>query len=126
MLSSLKRFFGGKPAFEILQSSTGVAAGGKPAVLLSAALHSASGLDDMTAALLAQFKNQRMVSPAETDLLLITVVGPCDATRFVKRWRMLVAHDQIAAVFMQRMTKADVGCSDTGSFHSLIPEPQNA
>jgi hypothetical protein len=126
MLSSLKRFFGGKPAFEIVQSATGTAAGDKPAVLLSAALHSPSGQEAMVSALVEQFKIQRMISPAETDLLLITVAGPCDAPRFIERWRALVTSDQIAEVFMQRMAKADLGCTDARSFHSLLSAPKNA
>lgn len=126
MLSSLKRFFGGKPAFEIVQSATGTAAGGKPAVLLSASLLSPSGQEAMISALVERFKTQRMLSPAETDLLLITIAGPCDASRFVERWRALVANDQIAAVFMQRMSKADLGCTDARSFHSLLSVSQNA
>eukprot|EP01012_Entosiphon_sulcatum_P067754 TRINITY_DN9755_c0_g5_i1.p1 TRINITY_DN9755_c0_g5~~TRINITY_DN9755_c0_g5_i1.p1 ORF type:complete len:124 (+),score=12.37 TRINITY_DN9755_c0_g5_i1:148-519(+) len=123
MFSSLKRLFGGKPAFEIVQSATGTATGGKPAVLLSAALHSASGQEAMVSQLLEQFKIQRMLSPAETDLLLITIVGPCDAPSFVARWRALVEADQVAGVFMQRMTKADLGCTDSRSFHSLLAAP---
>ena len=51
MLSSLKRLFGGKPAYEIVQSATGTAAGDKPAVLLSVALHTRSGQEAMVTAL---------------------------------------------------------------------------
>jgi hypothetical protein len=129
MLSSIKRFLGGKPAFEIVQSATGTAGtptGDKPVVLLSAALHAASGQEAMVFALLEQFKIQRMLSPVETDMLLITIAGPCDASRFVVRWQALVSNDKVAPFFMQRMIKADLGCADDHSFHSLLIATQNA
>lgn len=123
MLSSLKRLFGGRPAYQIVQSATGTAAGDKPAMLLSVALHTRSGQEAMVTALVEQFKIQSTLSPRETDLLLITVAGPCDAPRFIDRWRALITSDPIAAVFMQRMSKADLGCTDTRCFHSLLSSP---
>ena len=75
-------------------------------------------------ALLEQFKVQRMLSPAETDLLQISVSGCCDAPQFVQEWRALVAKDQIAAAFMQRMSRADLACTDAESVHALIAAPQ--
>jgi hypothetical protein len=121
VLNPLKRFFWARPAFKIVQSATGTAEGDKPAVLLSAVLQSESGQEALVTALFEQFKIQRMLSPVDTDLMLITVVGPCDAPRFAESWRALVANDKVASVFMQRMVKADIGCTETGGFHSLLP-----
>jgi hypothetical protein len=80
----------------------------------------------MTTGLFERFKNQRMMSPPETSILLITVIGRCDQDVFVSEWRKLVATDQVASFFMSRMEKADFGAGPSASaatpkFRSLLP-----
>jgi len=55
-----------------------------------------------------KFKLQRMCSPPDTTLMLVTVVSEMPVLRFVERWRQLAAADQILNFFMSQMEKADV------------------
>jgi hypothetical protein len=58
-----------------------------------------------------KFKQQRMMSPPTTSMLLITLIGEIPGMRFVERWRALAAQDDIFRFFMARMTKADLICA---------------
>jgi hypothetical protein len=55
-----------------------------------------------------KFKLQRMCSPPETDVLLITVIGNVAAPRFAARWRQIAASDAILGSFMSQMRQAEV------------------
>ena len=102
--------------FEIVQTDTKTMASpgkNKNIILLAANLQATAAQEEMILGLFERFKLQRMMSPPDTSMLLITVIGPCDAGSFVARWRQLVAADPIATVFMSRMEKADFATAPT-------------
>jgi hypothetical protein len=55
-----------------------------------------------------KFKAQRMCSPPDTSMMLVTIVSEMPVAHFVERWRQLAAADQILGFFMSQMQKADV------------------
>lgn len=131
MFDRVKRFFYSEPplAYEIVQCETKVLespTGPKFVILLAANLRHIDALDVLLEALVEHFKVHRMISPPDTSMLLITIIGPGQATEITSRWRARVAGDQIASFWMGQMEKADLGVSPaTGSippaYHSLLP-----
>ena len=86
--------------------------GPKFVIMIGADLYLTSALEALIHDLVERFKVHRMVSPPETSLLVITIIGPCNV---------------IAAVWMARMEKADIGVGTatgqvSGLFHSILPE----
>lgn len=55
-----------------------------------------------------QFQLQRMTSPPDTSMMLITVIGNITAEEFKKYWVQYIKSDPIMTVFMSQMEKADV------------------
>jgi hypothetical protein len=55
-----------------------------------------------------RFKAHRMISPPETAGLCVTIIGELSAGEFARRWRDLVARDEILRLFMGKMRIADV------------------
>jgi hypothetical protein len=55
-----------------------------------------------------KFKAQRMCSPPDTSVMLITLVSEMPAWRFAERWRQLAAEDKVLSFFMSQMRKADL------------------
>lgn len=55
-----------------------------------------------------KFKSQRMCSPPDTSMMLVTIVSEMPVAHFVERWLQLAAADQILGFFMSQMRKADV------------------
>jgi len=117
--------------YEIVQSETktietiddsGVS---KNVLFLAANLYEAEAQTEMTSGLFERFKIQRMMSSPDTSMLVITVIGPCDADSFVTSWRELVFADPIATFFMSQMEKADFAMAltqkaDAPQFRSLL------
>src|SRR3954466_15471071 len=131
MINRLKKFFGSEPrvTHKIVQCETRVLSskdGPKSGIFIAADLYSASGLDALIDDLVERFKVHRMVSPPETSLLLITILGKCDASDVAARWRKRVAGDKMATVWMARMKKADVGVGTSRAmvtaYLSILPE----
>jgi hypothetical protein len=60
-----------------------------------------------------KFKLQRMCSPPDMSVLLITVVTEMPAAKFALRWHENETRDPILAFFMSRMKTADVVCGTT-------------
>jgi hypothetical protein len=50
---------------------------------------------------------QRMISPPETSMLLVTLIGPKDSAAFEQEWRKAVAVDPALAHFLSQMVAAD-------------------
>jgi hypothetical protein len=128
MFAAIKKIFGGAPRYQIVQSDTkakDLPDGPKPAIVLAANVRVAGAEYEVAKALIEQLKIQRMLSPPDTAMLLITIIGPCAITDFLAHWRSLVSADQIATLWMSRMEKADVGfASASGAtkseFYSLL------
>jgi hypothetical protein len=55
-----------------------------------------------------KFKVQRMCSPPDTSMMLVTIVSEMPVAHFVERWHQLAAADEILSFFMSQMRKADV------------------
>ena len=55
-----------------------------------------------------KFKAQRMCSPPDTSMMLVTIVSEMPVAHFVERWSQLAEADQILGFFMSQMRKADV------------------
>jgi hypothetical protein len=74
-----------------------------------------------------KFKAQRMCSPPDTSMMLVTIVSEMPVVHFVKRWRQLATADKILSFFMSQMQKADVLrgviAGETLEIASLIHEP---
>jgi hypothetical protein len=54
------------------------------------------------------FKHQRICSPPDTEMMVITVTGPLSAVGFRDLWRAASKDDTVVGAFMSRMTTADV------------------
>lgn len=54
------------------------------------------------------FIAQRMISPPETALLLITILGNINAQDFAFALKKVLVEDKVAKAFIHRMAKADV------------------
>ncbi len=54
------------------------------------------------------FVNQRMISPVNTSLLLITLIGNLNARDFASPMKKILMEDEITKNFMQNMNAADV------------------
>lgn len=121
---------GSGQSFEIVQCETKATdspTGRKAVILLAANIQEAAAQEDLVRAMIQKFLLQRMISPPDTSLLLVTIVGPCDRRVFAARWRELAAADKAISVFMARMEKADVGVtpasgSVVAEFESLLPK----
>ncbi len=131
MFNRIKRFLNltPPPPHEIVQCETKAfdsPTGPQFVILLAANLHDPNSLDSLVEALIERFKVHRMISPPETSMLLVTVLGPCKAMDIVSRWRERVSNDQIAGVWMDRMEKADLavgparGNVGAPKFYSLL------
>jgi hypothetical protein len=132
MINRLKKLFSSEPPLthRIVKCETRLltaADGPKSGIFIAADLYSPSALDALIHDLVERFKVHRMISPPETSLLLITVIGDCDPSDVAARWRRRAAEDKIAAVWMARMEKADVGVGPssgpmTTAYHSILPD----
>jgi hypothetical protein len=132
MIKRFKKLFSSEPPLthKIVQCETRLLTseqGPKAGIFIAADLYNASAIDALIHDLVERFKIQRMISPPETSLLLITVIGECDPRDFATRWRKRAAEDKIAAVWMARMDKADVGVGPssrpmTTVYHSILPD----
>ena len=83
---------------------------GDPFVAIMIALHinDLQGIDTFIAEVAQTFLAHRMISPAETNVLLITIIGGLTAERFARRWRELVEQDALLEFVMSQMKIADV------------------
>ena len=55
-----------------------------------------------------KFKVHRTVSPPDSSMLLITLVGDLTAERFAAKWREIEQSDPIVKAYMSLMVVADV------------------
>ena len=65
-------------------------------------------VDSFVTEVAEKFKLQRMCSPPNTSVALITIISEMSLTHFVTKWKQLAAKDQILGFFMSQMKKADV------------------
>lgn len=85
------------------------ASGLKHAIMMSVNISGAAGEESPWAREIAEkFKLQRMMSPPDTDGLMIGIIGEVSCARFAEAWRALAAADPILGVFMSTMKRAQV------------------
>lgn len=53
--------------------------------------------------LVERFKAHRMISPPDTSLLLVTVIGKFDGPAFLSAWRERVQLDPVVRAFLSQM-----------------------
>jgi hypothetical protein len=107
-------------------------AGEKPAIFLAADLFDGGAIDVLVHDVMERFKVHRAVSPRDTALLLVTVLGPphfgpAHAADVAKRLRALLQDDDVARAALAGLETADVAVAPrdnphAGSFHSLLLE----
>ena len=78
------------------------------AIMLGLNIGDPSTADTFVQVVVEKFKAQRMSSPPDTSMMLVTIVGEMPAPRFAARWQQLAAADPILKFFMSQMTKAEV------------------
>lgn len=65
-------------------------------------------VDQLVQNVIEKFKNQKMASPPDTSLMLITITGDLTAKDFKKSWDIYIKKDSVMKVFMSQIKKADV------------------
>jgi hypothetical protein len=79
-----------------------------PVILLGLGVDDLGSVDQFMTDVVTTFRNHRMISPPETSVLLVTLVGALDAQGFKERWAREVEGDPVVGSFMQKMTDAAV------------------
>ena len=64
--------------------------------------------EPFVAALIGKVAVQRMVSPPETQVMIVSIIGDLDARVFAELWRKHLPASAALSYFMSRMAKADV------------------
>jgi hypothetical protein len=99
------------PANKIVQIKT--VQGGSPenplvAILTNLDIGDGATADAFLREVAEVFLAHRMCSPAETNAMLITVIGDLTAARCAELWRQFMAEDQALQFFMSQMHTADI------------------
>ena len=100
------------------------------AIMIAVNIDDPSSAEAFVAQVAEQFKVHRTVSPPDTSMLLITLVGGLTAERFAAKWREIEQADPVVKAYMSLMVIADVvQGTKTGqqlSNASLAAGPQGA
>jgi len=98
------------------------------AIMISVDMDTPEKTAEFTIEIAERFKVQRMVSPPDTSLLLITVIGQLDGAAFKAAWTQALSSDQVLAFFISQMTIATcMHGTSTGQIldeFSLLPGEQ--
>jgi hypothetical protein len=78
------------------------------AIMMGLDIDDPAGIDDFMPTVIEKIKFQRMVSPKDTSMMLITIIGNLTAEAFNTSFAAHAANDKVLGVFMSRMNKADV------------------
>lgn len=78
------------------------------AIMIGVDIFDKTKIDEFMPAVIEKFKLQRMISPEDTSLMLITIIGDSTAEEFKKCWKMHIKNDLPAKTFMSKMTTADI------------------
>jgi len=78
------------------------------AIMVSLNIFDLINIDPFLKKVIKDFKSQRMMSPPDTSLMLITIIGELSDEDFKKHWKNLTKTDDVLDVFLSQMTKADV------------------
>jgi hypothetical protein len=61
---------------------------------------------ELVSALAEQFKLQRMISPPDTSLLFVSVIGDFESSAFVEAWQTTVKRDAALSHFISQFQRA--------------------
>ncbi len=78
------------------------------AIMIGVDIVDPSQLEPISRELVENFTSQMMLSPEETHMMLITVIGDCTAEQLKSHWTSLVKNDPVLEYFMSKMEKADI------------------
>ena len=63
-------------------------------------------IPELVSVLAERFKVQRMVSPPDTSLLFVSVIGDFDSSSFVEAWQPMVKRDPALSLFISQLQLA--------------------
>ena len=100
-------------ANQIREVKTVVIEGGQgpgQAIMIALDFDEPSRLKDLAAEAVDRFKVHRMISPPDTSILLVTIVGDLDVCEFANAWKAKVASDPVLGLFMSQLRLAECVC----------------
>jgi hypothetical protein len=81
--------------------------GNTHAIMMGIDILDPTNLGDFIPEAASTFTSQMMLSPEETNMMLITVIGDCTAGQFKMHWNQLRKEDPIIEHYMSTMQVAD-------------------
>ena len=78
------------------------------AIMIAVDIDDPSTAEAFVSEVAEQFKVHRTVSPPDTSMLLVTLVGGLTAERFAAKWREVERTDPVVHAYMSLMVVADV------------------
>ncbi len=88
--------------------------GASSAIMIGVDILDKPSLEAFSLEVSGTFTSQMMISPEDTNKMLITIIGDCTAQEFKDAWLKIVHADPIIEYFMSKMEVADIlhGTSD--------------
>ena len=77
-------------------------------IFISLDIYDRNGLDPFIQDVIKKFTLQKMISPPDTSILLITIIGEIKLDEFVSRWKILKDNDIIMCSIISMLTRASV------------------
>jgi hypothetical protein len=78
------------------------------AIFIALDINDKNKADGFIAEVLQKFTMQKMISPPDTAMLLVTIIGEMTAEDFRSRWKKAVAQDMVVGMLLSKFTRADV------------------
>jgi hypothetical protein len=78
------------------------------AIMVAIDVPDANSAEAFVSDLAGKVLSQRLISPPDTDMMLVTIIGELSARQFVRLWQRQAAANPALSVFMNRMSLADV------------------
>lgn len=96
------------PANEIAQLETRSLNETTTAIMVAVNIHNRATADEFVKETLHKILLQRMISPPDTGLLCITLIGSVTASEFAELWQKHLPAEPGMVVFLKQMKAADV------------------
>jgi hypothetical protein len=82
------------------------------AIFIALDINDKKNADGFIAEVIQKFTMQKMISPPDTAMLLVTIIGDLTAEDFRDRWKNAVAEDLVVGMLLSKFTRADVVWGD--------------